>query len=580
MSSTNGRGPKRAILYARVSTDEQARSGYSLAQQMEALRQYAAQEGYEVLEEVADPGQSGASLERPGMDRVRELVAVGGVLMVLAQDRDRFAREPAYHYLLRREFEEHGCRLKALNDRGDESPEGELTDGILDQLAKFERAKTTERTRRGRLRKAREGKVVGTAPPRYGFRYNEARNGFVIHGLETRTVEKIFRLAAEGLGLHAIQTRLRAECISTRKGAEVWSRAVLRRMLWDDVYKPHNHEEIRELVSPEVAAQLNPDEEYGIVWWNRWRVNTRTISETDGNGERTYRKRQFRMERPREDWIAVPVPAFLPRELVDRARALLESNKSTERKFLTRSWELKGLLCCSCGSRMRTHTVYYPNGAGHRYYYYVCRKAKDFGRAACRQRSVRAEPLETAVWDFVSSLLKEPGKIRAGVERLIGQEQAIGDGDPERQAILWMENLAEVSSMRTRYQEMAAKGLITFEELGDRLRELEESRKAAETELSALKNTRRRIEDLERDRDTLMESWVETVPEALEKLAAEEKNKLYRMLRLEATRAAEGWLLNGVLCTEKLSSRSTPPASSPRSPLHLVDGKSPGCRVA
>jgi hypothetical protein len=93
-----------------------------------------------------------------------------------------------------------------------------------------------------------------------------------------------------------------------------------------------------------------------------------------------------------------------------------------------------------------------------------------------------------------------------------------------------------------------------FTLLGDRLRELEETRKAAKTELSALKNTRRRIEDLERDRDTLMESWVEMVPEALEKLAAEEKNKLYRMLRLETTRAAEGWLRNGVLCTEKLSS--------------------------
>jgi site-specific DNA recombinase len=62
MPSTNDRGPKRAILYTRVSTDEQARSGYSLAQQLEALRGYAASEGYEVLEEVTDPGQSGAAL--------------------------------------------------------------------------------------------------------------------------------------------------------------------------------------------------------------------------------------------------------------------------------------------------------------------------------------------------------------------------------------------------------------------------------------------------------------------------------------------------------------------------------------
>ena len=64
MPSTNGYGPQRALLYARVSTEEQAKSGYSLAQQMEALREYAAHEGYEVLDEVLDPGQSGGRASR------------------------------------------------------------------------------------------------------------------------------------------------------------------------------------------------------------------------------------------------------------------------------------------------------------------------------------------------------------------------------------------------------------------------------------------------------------------------------------------------------------------------------------
>src|SRR5918996_616656 len=198
MPNMNGHSLKRAvlwaILYARVSTDEQARSGYTLAQQIEALRDYAAREGYEVLEEVVDPGQSGASLERPGMDRVRDLVAAGGVSVVLAQDRDRFAREPAYHYLLKKEFEAHGCKIRALNDRGDESPEGELTDGVIDQIAKFERAKFVERSRRGKMRKAREGRVV-TATPAYGFRFNEAKEGLLVYESEMLVVEKIFRMA-------------------------------------------------------------------------------------------------------------------------------------------------------------------------------------------------------------------------------------------------------------------------------------------------------------------------------------------------------------------------------------------------
>jgi site-specific DNA recombinase len=89
-----------------------------MAQQLEALRDHAAHEGYEVLEEIADPGQSGASLERPGMDRVRDIVAAGGVSVVLRRTGTASPASPAYHYLLRREFEEYGTKLRALNDRG------------------------------------------------------------------------------------------------------------------------------------------------------------------------------------------------------------------------------------------------------------------------------------------------------------------------------------------------------------------------------------------------------------------------------------------------------------------------------
>src|SRR5215212_5159006 len=110
------------------------------------------------------------------------------------EDRDRFSREPAYHYLLQREFEEHSCKLRALNDRGDNSPEGELTDGTLDQLAKFERAKTAERSRRGKLRKAREEKILRGPKPPYGFRYNATRDGYEVDEEAMQVVRRIFRM--------------------------------------------------------------------------------------------------------------------------------------------------------------------------------------------------------------------------------------------------------------------------------------------------------------------------------------------------------------------------------------------------
>jgi DNA invertase Pin-like site-specific DNA recombinase len=111
--------PMEVVAYARVSTDEQARSGYSIAHQEEALRAWCAENGHELLEVVRDEGHSGAYLERQGLDRVRDLVEAGGVSLVVAQDADRLTREPGHRALLDEEFERFGTRMMALDDWGD-----------------------------------------------------------------------------------------------------------------------------------------------------------------------------------------------------------------------------------------------------------------------------------------------------------------------------------------------------------------------------------------------------------------------------------------------------------------------------
>jgi site-specific DNA recombinase len=215
MPNTNGHGPKRAILYARVSTQEQATKGYSIRQQLERGRRWCAEEGYEILAEIVDAGQSGATLERPGLDEIREKVAAKDprVDLVWAQDRDRFAREPAYLYLLKEEFGLHGCGMRSANHRGEGSPEGELTDGILDQLAKYERLKTAERTRRGRLQKARKGKLIRNGRAHYGFKYDEAGDHYLVNEEEMAVVRRIFRLISSGSSLHSIKRTLEMDDI-------------------------------------------------------------------------------------------------------------------------------------------------------------------------------------------------------------------------------------------------------------------------------------------------------------------------------------------------------------------------------
>lgn len=145
------------VAYCRVSTAEQARSGYSIADQEEALRAWCAENEHELLEVVKDEGHSGAYLERPGLDRVRDLVEEGRVSLVVAQDADRISREAHHRMLLDDEFERHGCNLVALDDWGDESHEGQLLRFLKGWVSKGERLKIAERTRRGRRQKTKQG---------------------------------------------------------------------------------------------------------------------------------------------------------------------------------------------------------------------------------------------------------------------------------------------------------------------------------------------------------------------------------------------------------------------------------------
>ena len=156
---------KRAVLYVRVSTEEQAKKGYSIPDQLRELGDDAAREGYRIVEEVVDDGYTGGEPHRPGLARVMELAQAGAVDLVLAKKRDRFFRSRLYRLLWDRDLHDLGVRLLSLNDTGNR-----FGDAMQDEFAEWEREEITRRTTDGRLSKAREGRVVTTGRPRYGFR--------------------------------------------------------------------------------------------------------------------------------------------------------------------------------------------------------------------------------------------------------------------------------------------------------------------------------------------------------------------------------------------------------------------------
>jgi site-specific DNA recombinase len=544
MPSTNGHSPKRVILYARVSTDEQARSGFSLAQQLEALRDYAAREGYEVIDEVQDAGQSGASLERPGMDRVRDLVSAGGVSVVLAQDRDRFAREPAYHFLLRQEFAEHGTKIRALNDLGDDSPEGDLTDGILDQIGKFERAKIAERTRRGKLRRAREGKIVPTSTPDYGFRYTSDREGYEVDPEQMDVVRRIFKMVGrEGMKLHGAKKSLDGEGVPTPGRARYWNTNFIRSVVRDDVYKPHTYDELRAMVDAgqmtrDVFGRLVPAKRYGIWWYNVRRKQTRQVAEVGPDGSRVYVRRSQVSVKPRSEWIAVPVPdSGIPRDLVDAARDTIKNNqRSASRKH--RFWELAGGItrCGGCGRVMYANTITNRNNL----HYFRCPTRRDNGKEACEVTHRRADVIEAEVWESVRAVLSDPDRLRADLDAMIELKRQASRNDPTDEINHWLKVLADADEKRAKYQRAYAADVMTLADLKARLAELEQECQIAERELASLRLREREIADLERDRDALLESYAGASEEALDSLMPKQRHNLYKSLRIEVLAHADG----------------------------------------
>ena len=319
----------------------------------------------------------------------------------------------------------------------------------------------------------------------------------------------------------------------------------------DDVYKPHTYEEMRALVeagqlAPDVFARLDPDKRYGIWWFNRRRTRRTQVAEVGTDGERVYKKKSHNVYRPKEEWVAVPVPdSGVPREWVDQARQSIEENQVTSAAG-RRVWELSGgtIHCSECGGNMMIHSVTAPGlKSPGRLFYYRCRKRNRDGADACVHRKChRADEIEPLVWNLVSGLLKDSERLRVGLEEMIEQERSAMRGDPEREIKVWSEKIAEVDQERRGYLRLAAKGHITDDELDEVLADLEDTRKAAEIEVQTLRSHRQVLAQLERDKDAILESYARMTPEALDKLSPEERHGVYKMLRLKVAANPDGSL--------------------------------------
>ena len=461
---------KAAAIYARVSSDRQ-KEEQTIASQTAALIEYCRQEGYAVPDEwiFQDEGYSGATLIRPGLERVRDLAVEGQIENILVYSPDRLSRKYAYQVLLIEEFARHGVEIIFIRSPRASTPEEHLLVQFQGMIAEYERAQIAERTRRGKRYRAKTGLINVLSGAPYGYRYvkktETTASYYEIIEQEAEVVRKIYKLYTEaGLSIGAIARWLNDHEISTRKKISRWERSTIWAMLRNPAYMG--------------KACFGKTESVP-----RQRI-TRPLRQRGGFSPRCSSNR----ERPRHEWIEIAVPAIISAESFALAEERLEQNKRFSKRRTIEPTLLQGMLVCGeCGyAYYRTST----RTSKRKIYYYRCLGSDDYrhvnGRV-CQNRPIRQDYLDGVIWQQVIELFENPEMIRQEIQRRIKE---IKDSSPtrKRKEILDREIHRQqkgIEKLLDAYQE----GLLKLDELRDRLPNLRKRSEALQAELRSLEAT-------------------------------------------------------------------------------------------
>jgi len=459
-----------AAIYARVSSARQ-KEQETIGSQTAALRTHAGQLGLDVPEQwvFCDDGHSGASLVRPALERLRDLVCQVPVDVLLVYSPDRLARKYAYQALLIEEFAKAGTAVVFVKGPRGDSPEDALLVQFQGMIAEYERAQILERTRRGKTHRAKAGTINVLSGAPFGYRYvrksehADARYEIVAH--EAAIVAELFtRYADGGLAIAELTRWLTGLGVATRTGKTRWDRSVIWGMLRNPTYAGRAC--FGKTMRTEQTAGLNRTARLA------GRATPRHYTVTD---------------RAREDWLEIPVPALVAEDTWARVQRRLADNKRYASRNSRDPSLLQGICACSgCGyAYYRTST----RTTNKKIYYYRCLGSDDYryehGRV-CANKPVRADYLDTVVWDHITTLLTDPALIRTEINSRLEQHRTTDPATAQRKRI--DTGLAKASTAITRLIGAYQEQLISLDELRTRMPELRTRETSLRHQLDALDN--------------------------------------------------------------------------------------------
>jgi site-specific DNA recombinase len=458
---------KTAAIYARVSSDKQ-REENTIASQTAALVAFAREQQFEVPQEwvFEDDGYSGASLIRPGLERVRDLAAEGLIQAVLVYAPDRLSRRYAHQILLIEELARAGVETLFVRAPRGSTPENELLLQFQGMIAEYERAQILERSRRGKRHRARQGEVSVLSGAPFGYRFirktDHSAAYYEVDEEQARVVRRMFELySVAGLSIGAIARLLNEHAIPTCKRRGRWERSTVWGMLRNPAYKGQ---------ACFGKTTLAP----------RQRI-TRPIRMRGGIAPRNSASH----ERPREDWITISVPPIVSEETFAQAQERLEANKThAPRRTITPS-VVQGLVSCAkCGYALyRTST----RSSARVIHYYRCLGSDAWRRlsgSVCNNRPVRQDLLDEVVWTEIVRLLEDPQLIQNELDRRLA---AAREADPtKRREEAVRRDLIRIRKSIDRLLTAYQEGLLALDELRERMPNLRRREQADNAELQAI----------------------------------------------------------------------------------------------
>jgi site-specific DNA recombinase len=492
---------KSAALYARVSTTQQEKEA-TIESQIATLQEYASQQGYEISpdHQFIDQAVSGARLDRPGLDRLRDLAGEQHFQVVLCLSPDRLARQYVYQRVVLDELATVGVEMIFLSQpEAADTPQAELMLGLQGLFAEYERAVIAERMRRGRLHRLKTGQLMPNNPP-YGYRYlplGQPGGGkwhLVPHQAEV--VREIFSLYHSGQRVADIVRHLNQAAIPSPKGKR-WGSSTVRHILRDSSYR-------------------------GQAYYNRKQTLQHAVGQPRKFGRGHLKEPRYQL-RPNEDWITIEVPAIISEQLWQDVQDMVDQNKRfSPRHNHKHTYLLRGLLTCGiCGYTLvgrtaRDRQTYYCKYGGGQH------RPPDIPVHRCAIAATEIEPL---VWNALSDLLQQPDRLTAAWRNLI---QA-GDAPDTSNLNYLQRHLKKLEKQWQRLLDLYQDGLIEKQNLAHRKSTLETEKQQIAQRLEQL-NQKHQRQQYETDLILTCQDFAKRVEAALASPSFVLKQDVIRLL--------------------------------------------------